>query len=131
MTDFLSIEKQMYVNRTMDGLFNEVSLLREWFKKEFSECDLRIHVDLNKITLLLSIDVRVMTSKEVTELDKRGKPREVNQGFFECPIRISEKQFMNDRFMTPFLRSFNDELRKNISQSVNNHLIMERLKNVE
>lgn len=119
MTDFLSIEKQMYVNRTMDGIFNEVSLLREWFKKEFPECDLRIHVDLNNITLLLSIDVRVMTSKEVTD----------NQGFFECPIRISEKQFMNDRFMTPFLRSFNDELRKNISQSVNNHLIMERLKN--
>lgn len=119
MTDFLSIEKQMYVNRTMDGIFNEVSLLREWFKKEFPECDLRIHVDLNKITLLLSIDVRVMTSRAVTD----------NQGFFECPIRISEKQFMNDRFMTPFLRSFNDELRKNISQSVNNHLIMERLKN--
>lgn len=119
MTDFLSIEKQMYVNRTMDGLFNEVSLLREWFKKEFPECDLRIHVDLNKITLLLSIDVRVMTSKEVTD----------NQGFFECPIRISEKQFMNDRFMTPFLKSFNNELRKNISQSVNNHLIMERIKN--
>ena len=119
MTDFLSIEKQVYVNRTMDGLFNEVSLLREWFKKEFPECDLRIHVDLNKITLLLSIDVRVMTSKAVTD----------NQGFFECPIRISEKQFMNDRFMTPFLKSFNNELRKNISQSVNNHLIMERLKN--
>lgn len=121
MTDFLSIEKQVYVNRTMDGLLNEVSLLREWFKKEFPECELRIHVDLNKITLLLSIDVRVMTSKEVTD----------NQGFFECPIRISEKQFMNDRFMTPFLRSFNDELRKNISQSVNNHLIMERLKNAD
>lgn len=121
MTDFLSIEKQMYVNRTMDGLFNEVSLLREWFKREFPECDLRIHVDLNKITLLLSIDIRVMTSKLVSD----------NQGFFECPIRISEKQFMNDRFMTPFLRSFNDELRKNISQSVNNHLIMERFKNAD
>lgn len=121
MTDFLSIEKQAYVNRTMDGLFNEVSLLREWFKKEYPECELRIHVDLNKITLLLSIDIRVLTSKEVTD----------NQGFFECPIRISEKQFMNDRFMTPFLRSFNNELRKNISQSVNNHLIMERLKNGE
>ena len=121
MTDFLSIEKQIYVNRIMDGLFNEVSLLREWFKKEFPECDLRIHVDLNKITLLLSINIRVMTSKDVTD----------NQGFFECPIKISEKQFMNDRFMTPFLRSFNNELRKNISRAINNHLLMERMKNDE
>ena len=121
MTDFLSIEKQIYVNRIMDGLFNEVSLLREWFKKEFPECDLRVHVDLNKITLLLSINIRVMTSKEVTD----------NQGFFECPIKISEKQFMNDRFMTPFLRSFNNELRKNISRAINNHIIMERMKDGE
>lgn len=118
MTDFLSVEKQVYVNRTMDGLFNEVSLLREWFKREYPECELRIHVDLNKITLLLSIDIRVLTSKEVTD----------NQGFFECPIKISEKQFMNDRFMTSFLRSFNNELRKNISRAINNHLLMERLK---
>ena len=121
MTDFLSVEKQIYVNRIMDGLFNEVSLLREWFKKEFPECDLRVHVDLNKITLLLSINIRVMTSKDVTD----------NQGFFECPIKISEKQFMNDRFMTPFLRSFNNELRKNISRAINNHLLMERMKNDE
>ena len=121
MTDFLSIEKQIYVNRIMDGLFNEVSLLREWFKKEFPECDLRVHVDLNKITLLLSINIRVMTSKEVTD----------NQGFFECPIKISEKQFMNDRFMTPFLRSFNNELRKNISRAINNHILMERMKDGE
>lgn len=121
MTGFLSVEKQIYVNRIMDGLFNEVSLLREWFKKEFPECDLRVHVDLNKITLLLSINIRVMTSKDVTD----------NQGFFECPIKISEKQFMNDRFMTPFLRSFNNELRKNISRAINNHLLMERMKNDE
>ena len=121
MTGFLSVEKQIYVNRIMDGLFNEVSLLREWFKKEFPECDLRVHVDLNKITLLLSINIRVMTSKDVTD----------NQGFFECPIKISEKQFMNDRFMTPFLRSFNDQLRKNISRAINNHLLMERMKNDE
>lgn len=121
MTGFLSVEKQIYVNRIMDGLFNEVSLLREWFKKEFPECDLRVHVDLNKITLLLSINIRVMTSKDVTD----------NQGFFECPIKISEKQFMNDRFMTPFLRSFNDQLRKNISRAINNHVLMERMKNDE
>jgi len=118
MTDFLSVEKQRYVSRTMDGLMNEVGLLQKWFKEEFPECELRIHVDLNKIKLLLSINIRVMTSKEVTD----------NQGFFECPIKIPEKQFMNDRFMSPFLKSFNNELRKNISQSVNNHLIMERLK---
>lgn len=115
---FLSLEKQMYVNRTMDGLFNEIGLLREWFKQEFPECELRIHCDFNKITLNLSIDIRVMTSKVVSD----------NQGFFETPIKISEKQFMKDSFMTPFLRSFNTELRKNISRAINNHLWMEKVK---
>lgn len=115
---FLSLEKQMYVNRTMDGLFNEIGLLREWFKQEFPECELRVHCDFNKITLNLSIDIRVMTSKIVSD----------NQGFFETPIKISEKQFMKDSFMTPFLRSFNTELRKNISRAINNHLWMEKVK---
>lgn len=115
---FLSLEKQMYVNRTMDGLFNEIGLLREWFKQEFPECELRVHCDFNKITLNLSIDIRVMTSKVVSD----------NQGFFETPIKISEKQFMKDSFMTPFLRSFNTELRKNISRAINNHLWMEKVK---
>lgn len=117
--NFLSVEKQVYVSKVMDGLMNEISLLKEWFHQEYSECELRVHVDLNKIELILSITIRVMTSKEVTD----------NQGFFECPIKIHEKQFLNDRFMSPFLKSFNNELRKNISQSVNNHLIMERMKN--
>lgn len=115
---FLSLEKQMYVDRTMDGLFNEIGLLREWFKQEFPECELRVHCDFNKITLNLSIDIRVMTSKIVSD----------NQGFFETPIKISEKQFMKDSFMTPFLRSFNTELRKNISRAINNHLWMEKVK---
>lgn len=118
MTDFLSLEKQIYVNTQMDGLFNEIGLLREWFKREFPECELRVHCDFNKITLNLSIDIRVMTSKIVSD----------NQGFFETPIKISEKQFMKDSFMTPFLRSFNTELRKNISRAINNHLWMEKVK---
>lgn len=114
---FLSLEKQIYVNRVMDGLMNEIGLLRDWFKKEFPECELRVHVDFNKVTLALSIDIRVMTSKEVSD----------NQGFFETPIRISERQFMKDSFMSPFLAAFNTELRKNISRSVNNHLWMEKV----
>ena len=113
---FLSLEKQIYVNRTMDGLMNEVGLLQKWFKEEFPECSLRVHVDFSKITLDLSIDIRVMTSKEVSD----------NQGFFETPIRISERQFMKDSFMSPFLKAFNVELRKNISRAVNNHLWMEK-----
>ena len=121
MTDFLSLEKQAYVSKTMDGLMNEVSLLREWFKLEYPECTFTIHVDLNKITLELKLTMRVTTSKEVTD----------NQGFFENKLIIPEKQFFDDRVMSGFLRKFNEEFRKSISLSVNNHILNERLKNGE
>lgn len=114
---FLSVKSQAYVTRVMDGLMNEVEHLRTWFKQDFPECELKIQVDLNKIYLDLSILIRVMTSKSVSD----------NQGFFETPIVITERQFMNDSFMTPFLKSFNEELRKNISRSINNHLANERV----
>lgn len=116
---FLSVKSQAYVSRVMDGLMNEVEHLRTWFKQDFPECELKIQVDLNKIYLDLSILIRVMTSKSVSD----------NQGFFETPIVITERQFMNDSFMTPFLKSFNEELRKNISRSINNHLANERVTN--
>ena len=123
MTDysFLSVQKQSYVSKTMDALVNETSLLREWFKAEYPECSLVIHMDLNKITLELKLTLRVTTSKDVTD----------NQGFFENKLIIPEKQFFNNRVMSEFLRRFNEEFRKNISLSVNNHILNERLKNGE
>lgn len=117
MTEVSSYQMS-YTTKWMDALKEEITLLQTWFRREYPESTLRVEMDLNKITMELSLKIRVLMGKEIAD----------NQGFFESDIRIPEKKFWNEGFMSPFIKMFNEQLRKNISISVNNHYANEKNK---
>lgn len=100
-------------------LQHEVSLLREWFKRDYSESDLRVNCDFNGVLFSLSIEVTVLMGSEV------AKDRLL---FKSNPIRLVEKDLRNSSFMDQFYRAFQENLRKQISGAFNRHYEIQKMR---
>ena len=102
-----------------ERLQHEVSLLREWFKRDYPESDLRVNCDFNGVLFCLSIQVEVLMGDEVAK----------NRLFFKSkPIRLVEKQIRNEGFMEAFFRYFNEGMRKQIQSAFNKHYAIQKEK---
>ncbi len=97
-------------------LNHECDLLRDWFKKDFPECDLKLIVDVNQILRSFKITVRILMGEEMVQ----------NRGFFENKIMLSEKDIINPSFMRAFFREFGNSYRIQISTAINRHYNQQR-----
>lgn len=107
-----------YLEGTLRELNHECDLLREWFRRDFPESDLRVTVDVNNITRSFTITVRVLMGSEMVQ----------NRGFFENKIVLREKEIINPSFMKAFFKEFGNAYRIQISNAVNAHYLRERAK---
>lgn len=102
-----------------ERLQHEVSLLREWFKRDYSESDLRVDCDFNGVLFSLSIQVTVLMGTEVAK----------NRLLFKSsPIRLVEKELRNRSFMNQFYKAFQENLRKQIQSAFNRHYEIEKMR---
>ena len=102
-----------------ERLQHEFSLLREWFKRDYPESDLRCESDFNGVLFCLSIQVSVLMGEEV------AKDRLL---FRSNPIRLVEKDLRNKGFMEAFFRYFNEGMRKQIQLAFNTHYAIQKQK---
>lgn len=100
-------------------LNHEFDLLREWFKRDYPESDLRCDADFNGVLFCLSIRVSVLMGQEV------AKDRLL---FNSQPIRLVEKDLRNKGFMEAFFRYFNEGMRKQIQSAFNRHYSIQKEK---
>lgn len=101
----------------------ETKLLREWFKKDFPESDLRVSCDFNAILFILKIEIEVLMGEEVTE-GLTG-----DRMFFKSrPIVLVEKDLRNRSLMEAFYKEFNPSLRKMIQGAFNRHYLEQKQK---
>lgn len=102
-----------------ERLQHEVSLLEEWFKKDYPESTLRVLTDFNGVLFSMSIVVEVLMGSEVAK----------DRLFFKShPIRLVEKDIRNKGFMEAFFRYFNEGYRKQISGAFNRHYAIQKEK---
>lgn len=111
-------EFQQHVDKTMASLNEEVLALQRWFKQDFPEATLRVHVDLDKIKRRLSIIHEVLTGQEMAD----------NRAALKNAIRIQERDFMDPMFMGPFMLIYNEKMRQTIAQAINVHHHNEKAK---
>lgn len=105
-----------------EGLEHEVSLLKEWFDRDYPESELRVHCDFNGVLFSLSIVVEVLMGDEVSS----------NRLFFKSqPIRLTEKDLKNPGFMSAFMKYFNEGFRKQISGAFNRHYAVQKERDEE
>lgn len=110
------------VKSVADRVQHEVDLLREWFRRDYPESDLRAVCEFNGILFTLKITIEVLMGKEVTE-DLTG-----NRGFFRArPIFLTEKDLRDPGFMEEFYRVFNPEIRRLIQGSFNRHYLQQKI----
>lgn len=96
-----------------ERLQHEVSLLREWFKKDYSESDLRVDADFNGVLFVLKIDISVLMGAEVAE----------NRALLKSTIRLQERDLRNPDLMEGFFREFNKQVRLQIQNGFNKHYL--------
>jgi len=109
-----------YLGDIIQELQFEVGLLREWFRSDFPESDLKVVVDADNITRTLSITTSVLMGEEMVD----------NRGFFKNTLVLQEKEIINPLFMRGFFKEFNNGYRKQISEAVNRHYMAESQKNL-
>lgn len=109
-----------YLGDIIQELQFEVGLLREWFRSDFPESDLKVVVDADNITRTLSITTSVLMGEEMVD----------NRGFFKNTLVLHEKEIINPLFMRGFFKEFNNGYRKQISEAVNRHYMAEVQKSV-
>lgn len=112
----LTDKQQKHVDNTMRDLMEEISLLEIWFKQEYPEYRLTVEANLNKINMTFSLTFRVSTGREVSS----------NMGVYESKPVISERQFMDPRFMRDFSKAINSVLRTQIVKSMNDYYAKEK-----
>lgn len=106
-----------------DRIEHETKLLKEWFKKDYSESDIRVKCDFNSILFVLSIEIEVLMGEEVTD----GLTN--NRMFFKSrPIRLMERDLRNKSLMNAFYKEFNPSLRKMIQGAFNLHYLEQKQK---
>jgi hypothetical protein len=109
-----------YLGDIIQELQFEVGLLREWFRSDFPESDLKVVVDADNITRTLSITTSVLMGEKMVD----------NRGFFKNTLVLHEKEIINPLFMRGFFKEFNNGYRKQISEAVNRHYLAESQKSV-
>lgn len=97
----------------------EVSLLREWFKRDYPESDLRVNCDFNGVLFSLNIQISVLMGEEVASDRLLFKSQ---------PIRLVEKDLRNHSFMDAFFKEFNKQIRMQIQTAFNAHYQREQQK---
>lgn len=101
----------------MIPLQHEVDLLKEWFKKDYPESDLRVLCDFNAILHTLKIQLEVLAGEEVSE----------NRLYFKAnPIVIGERDLRNEAFMYRFVKDFNQNVRPQLQHVFNTHYLQEK-----
>jgi hypothetical protein len=107
-----------YLDGTLKELHNEVGLLKAWFQKDFPESRLDVVVDVDNVKRSFAITTRVLMGSEMVS----------NRGYFQNHLVLREKDIINPSFMKSFYKHFNDEYRRQISDAINKHLHVERMK---
>lgn len=102
---------------SMIGLQHECEMLYDWFKKDYSESDLRILCDFNAILHTLRIQFEVLAGEEVSE----------NRLYFKSkPIILGERDLRNEALVYGFLKEFNKQIRLQIQNVFNTHYLREK-----
>lgn len=107
-----------YIGKTLERLGNEISLLQEWFKKDYPESRLEVKLNMDVVKKRLDIAVEVLTGKEMSP-DRKS---------FQLQMQIQEKQFLDPILMSKFLKGFNEHTRKGLSNAINLHYNQEKAK---
>ncbi len=101
-----------------ERLQHEVSLLREWFKKDYPESDLRVDCDFNGVLFVLKIDISVLMGEEVAD----------NRALLKSTLRLQERDLRNPDLMNGFFNEFNKQVRLQIQSGFNKHYYTEQSK---
>ena len=118
MSDVLQFDMQPIASR----LSHETDRLREWFKIDYPESDLRVEADFNGVLFVLKIDITVLMGEETVEKTTQDR------GYFKSTIRLLEKDLRNPSLMEGFFREFNTQVRKQIQNSFNSHYNLQKQK---
>lgn len=117
MKNLEGLFEQVYQNQFNDFLF-EIFRIQEWFKKEYPEGDLRVHMNANnsKPSELLTIETTILTGKEMSD----------NQGLYKNKMVI-KKDFWDDPIvMSGITLNLFEYYKKIISDTVNKHYKKEK-----
>ncbi len=97
------------ISSIAERLQHEVSLLREWFKKDYPESELRVNCDFNGVLFVLKISIEVLVGQEISS----------DRAFFKSELRLQEKDLRNRDLVNGFMAEFNTQVRKQIEGSFN------------
>ncbi len=104
-----------------ERLKHETEVLKEWFKKDYPESELRVSCDLNGVLFCLSITIEILMGEEVT------KELTDDRLYFKSrPIRLVEKDLRNRSLMEGFYKEFQPQLRKQIQGAFNRHYLEQK-----
>jgi hypothetical protein len=105
-----------YIGKTLERLGGEISLLQEWFRKDYPESRLDVKLNMDIVKKKLDIALEVLTGKELAN----------NQKKFQFQMQVQEKQFLDPILMSKFLKGFNEHCRKGIANAINLHYAQEQ-----
>jgi hypothetical protein len=102
-----------------EALAHEVDLLKEWFKKDYPESELRVTSDFNALLYTLKIQIEVLAGEEVSK-DRLY--------FKSTPIVLSERDLRNEALMYGFVKEFNKQVRIMVQNVFNKHYLEQKQK---
>ena len=100
-----------------EALSHEVDLLKEWFKKDYPESELRVTSDFNALLYTLKIQIKVLAGEEVSR-DRLY--------FKSTPIVLSERDLRNEALMYGFVKEFNKQVRIMVQNVFNKHYLEQK-----
>lgn len=100
-----------------EALAHEVDFLKEWFKKDYPESELRVTSDFNALLYTLKIQIEVLAGEEVSK-DRLY--------FKSTPIVLSERDLRNEALMYGFVKEFNKQVRIMVQNVFNKHYLEQK-----
>ena len=97
-------------------LDHEISLLKEWFTRDFPEATLRVFVDVDNIKRSFTLTTEVLSGREMAANLRALKNRVV----------FEEKDIIKPGFMKAFISHMQYPYRQEITRALNSHYHQER-----